>query len=373
MSGSDHAPSPDRSNTHRRLVLGGLLAAIAVAMGTCMIQAQTGAGACGSGSASGHQVPLKELHIQQPMILFVGGGRLVRRNLVTGEDTLLSDHGFAMSPSAVRSADGRWLSYSGVTAGKQSTQYWLYDLQTDQDRLVLEHPAWGGSIPAISPDGRYLAIAANYDSRWPDSSAASTYVFDTETLRPWRLGIPAEAPAASAWTLPEWSADGARLLLMTRDFRDGAARPREYRSWTLGAPNAEPMEGRWAEGQHAGHGRNEWRLNDAVVPAFEQRLLQGQGGAVAPTSPSGAWKVKVIEHHGSAVLEFTDPAGRVRQADTAPYDRCEGYAIALIGWIDGEHLVYRKPGMETLVVEPATGRVARLLSSEHDNDLLFGW
>lgn len=311
--------------------------------------------------------------IQQPLILFAEHGRLVRRDLLTGAEAMLSDHGFEHAPSVVRSADGRWLAYSGTLTDMRREQYWLYDLKTGQDQLVLETPAWGGSIPVFSPDGQQVAIAANYDSRWADASVAGTYVFDTATVHVRRLGIPAAVPATAAWTLAEWSADGSRLLLMTRDVRDNAAVPREYRSWTPGAPGAVPIEGRWVEAPYNAPGHDEWLLNGAVVPVFEQRLLQDRGGVVPPTSPDGAWSVKVIERDGGASLEFTDKSGTLRRADVGPYDQCEGFAVRLFGWIDSGHLVYGKPGNVTLVVEPATGRVAPLLDPQRDGGFQFGW
>lgn len=292
---------------------------------------------------------------------------------MTGVDTVLSAHGFEQALSVVRSADGRWLSYSGTLADLRRTQYWLYDLQTGQDRLVLETPAWGGSIPVFSPDGQRLAIAANYDSRWPDASTAGTYVIETATPLVHRLGIPAAAPPAAAWTSLEWSADGSRLLLMTRDFRDGSKRPREYRSWSPGAPAAMEMDGRWVEAPYSAPGHDEWLLNGVVIPVFEQRMLQGDAGGAPSTSPDGAWTVNVVESGGQAALEFTDRSGKVRRSDAGSHDECEGYAISLIGWIDDGHLVYRKPGHVTLVAEPATGRVAQLLDGDRDQGFQFGW
>lgn len=358
---------------HRRLLVAGLGVLAALAGGSYVMRGLQHVGGCGQEWSARTRSRLSDLRIRQPLLLFDAQGRLVRRDLVTGAETMLSDHGFESVPSVVRSADGRWLSYSGTLADLRRKQYWLYDLEAGQDRLVLETPAWGGAIPVFSPDGQRLAIAANHDSRWPDASMAGTYVFDTATLQVRRLGIPAAVPATAAWTLPEWSTDGSRLLLMTRDFRDGAERPREYRSWTLGASEAMAMEGRWVEAPHHAGGRDEWLLNDAVVPVFEQRTLQGSGGFASSNSPDGVWSVKVVEQDGAAALEFTDKVGRVRRADAGPYDACEGYAIRLIGWIDAGHLVYGKPGGVTLVVEPATGRVAPLLHAELDRGFQFGW
>ncbi|UUZ46945.1 hypothetical protein LP420_25170 [Massilia sp. B-10] len=79
------------------------------------------------------------------------------------------------------SFDGRWISYSGVQQKKGKTQYWLFDRKTKTDRLVFEHPAWGGGMPSFSPDGRYLSIDANYDTRWGNTSGAGMYLFDTAT------------------------------------------------------------------------------------------------------------------------------------------------------------------------------------------------
>ena len=345
----------------------------ALAAGGYAIRRMKNAGGCGHAVGPQSYSRLSDLHIRQPLIHFASRGRLVRRDLLTGVETVLSTHGFEDAPSVVRSADGRWLSYSGTLHDLRRTQYWLYDLHTGQDRLVLETPAWGGSTPVFSPDGQHLAISANYDSRWPDAGMAGTYVINTATLRVHRLGIPAEAPPTAAWTLPEWSADGRRLLLMTRDFRDGTERPREYRSWSPGASVSVTMEGRWVEAPNHAPGHDEWLLNGVAVPIFEQRMLQGQGGPVPSASPGGAWTVKVVESDGEAALEFTDKAGNVRRVDAGSYDQCEGFGIHLVGWIDEGHLVYRKPGLLTLVAEPATRRVAQLFSEEGDQGFLFGW
>lgn len=356
-----------------RLLVAGVMVLAAVAAASYVVGGARQMGSCGQKFSARSHARLSDLGIRQPLILFVAHGRLMRRDLLTGAETILSDHGFESAPSVVRSADGRWLSYSGTLTDLRRAQYWLYDLQTGQDRLVLETPAWGGSIPVFSPDGRRLALAANFDSRWPDAGMAGTYVFDTATLQVSRLGVPATAPATAAWTLPEWSADGSWLLLVTRDFRDKAERPREYRNWAPGGSAAVAMEGRWVEAPHSAPGHDEWLLNGAVLPVFEQRLLQSYGGAAPFTSPDGAWRVKVAERDGEAALEFTDKRGRVYRADAGRYDQCEGYAIRLIGWIDARHLVYGKPGGVTLVVEPETGRVAPLLHSERDQGVQFGW
>ncbi|HEY9109614.1 MAG TPA: hypothetical protein VIN58_23310, partial [Roseateles sp.] len=327
-------------------------------------------GGCGQDVSALTLARLDDMGISQPLIVFVANGRLVKRDLITGAETVLSDHGFESAPSVVRSADGRWLSYSGMLRDGRREQYWLYDLQTSRDRLVLETPAWGGGIPAFSPDGRWLAVAANYDSRWPDAESAGVYVADTATMVVKRLSSTDQMTVEAVWTSLEWAADGSRLLLMTRDMRDGQ-RPREYRSWVPGNAKAVAMQGRWAESA-AGLGSNEWLLNDAVVPVFEQRQLQGQSGLQPSPSPDGAWTVKVVERDGEGALEFTDRAGKVSRADVGPYDMCEGYSISVLGWLDAGHLVYRKPGSVTQVVEPATGRVAPLLRKQDDR-YLFGW
>ncbi|HSI49720.1 MAG TPA: hypothetical protein VLA61_15725 [Ideonella sp.] len=358
----------------RKIIIICVLATTAAALGAHFVSgAVKGSGrGCGRSAEVPTTARLADMHIQQPLLLFLAHGRMVRRNLTSGSDTVLSDHGFLFEPSVVRSADGRWISYSGELTDERRTQYWLYDMWSGQDRLVLETPAWGGSIPVFSPDGHYLAVAANYDSRWPDASMAGTYVFDTSTLKASRLGIPAAAPADTAWTDPEWSADGSRLLLMTIDERSGREHPREYRSWAPGTPAATPIEAQWVEEPQSGIGHSVWRLDGAEVPVFEQRLLQGQGGNAPTTSPDGSWTVKVLEPDGEAALEVTDRTGNTRRVDTGNYDGCEGFAFKLVGWIDPAHLVYRKPGPVTLVVEPATSRVAPLLQT-HDQSYLLGW
>ena len=325
---------------------------------------------CGQEVAGASQSRLVDMGVRAPLYLFSWSGQLVRRDLVTGADTVLSDHGFAAPPSTVRSADGRWIVYFGVLADRPFTQYWLYDMQTGHDRLVLEHPAWGGSIPAFSPDGHQLAIAANYDDRWPNNSSAGIYVFETASPQATRLGVPGGIPAEAAWTAAEWSNDGSRLLLMTLDHRPGT-RDRTYTSWGLGETSVRPIAARWVD-QSPPPGRVAWLAEAGEIQVFEQHRMQGsQGHRLAP-SPDGAWTPRLEQHGDTSALEVVGKDGRARQVDTGHYDQCEGYAVSVIGWIDAGHLVYRKPGSITLVYEPATGRVAPLLKA-NDHNYLFGW
>jgi len=325
---------------------------------------------CGQEAAGASQSRLVDMGIRTPLYLFSGSGQLVRRDLMSGADSVLSNHGFADPPSTVRSADGRWIVYFGVLANRPLTQYWLYDMQTSHDRLVLEHPAWGGSIPAFSPDGRQLAIAANYDDRWPNSSSAAIYVFETASAQATGLGIPGGIPAEAAWTAADWSSDGSRLLLMTLDQRPGK-HDRTYTSWSLGEASARPITARWVD-QSPAAGRVAWFTGAGEIQVFEQHGMQGSQGHRLASSPDGAWTPRLVQRGDASALEVVGKDGRARQVDTGHYDQCEGYAVSVIGWIDAGHLVYRKPGSITLVHEPTTGRVAPLLKA-NDHSYLFGW
>ena len=323
---------------------------------------------CGLDAAAQASVPVSEMDIRRPLYLFLANGRFVKRDLSTGFDTVLSEHGFNEATSTVRSSDGRWLSYSGNIAHRNLTQYWLYDYVGGQDRLVLEHPSWGGSIPAFSPDGRYLAIAANYDTRWPDANAAGVYVIDTATLKRQRLDIPTKLPAVETWASTEWSSDGSRLLLMTHGTLDGSYL-REYWSWRPGARQASQAEGRMVD-DGPGVRHDAWFVEGKEVELHRQGGMRGRSVGGLLSTADGGWVASVDDN---GILRVAGKDGRLLQADKAPYDACEGFSILPIGWIDSGHLVYRKPGGLVFIYEPSTQHVSRLLGDDPARSYDFDW
>ncbi len=323
-----------------------------------------GAG-CGKHESSGvRAVALAAIRSKTPLYVMKNSGRLLKVELSSGTTTVLSDRGFYMMPTLRPSGDGRWLSYSGVLKSAKKTQYWLFDRSSNTERLVYEHPAWGGGIPSFSPDSRYLAISASYDSRWDSDSSAGLFLFDTATSRLLTITLPARTVSRRAWVSTDWSQDGKALLIMVKS-------PMNEFSYFLYRPanrKIEAISGQYNSKEH----RHDFSSRTRAIPAAEELVPRSDLGQQSAWSPSRKWHAYFDQ--GQENLTYRLFAKNKEQVIKAVafgrYDQCEGRTLVISGWLDDRHLVYRI-SMAYFIFDVETGSTADLFG---DDDMpSFTW
>jgi hypothetical protein len=342
-----------------------------------LLAASVNVAAAGTGTASGcghaerpgnHQVALASMVIKTPLYVIQRDGKFSKVELDPHRTTLISDHGFDSMPTMRPSADGRWVSYSGVLRERDKTQYWLYDRQDNTDRLILEHPAWGGGIPDFSPDGRYLAIAASYDSRWGSIGNAGVYLFDTATSSMQSVEVPMTIAPRNAWASTTWSKDGNELLIMVRSM--AVTDQREYFSYRVATKRLEKLSGYYNSSIHEDVFKRQ-RKEIPLFPAVSPRSNLGQTSAV---SPDGQWRAYLGKEKadGTYPLNVVGKDRVIRQAALGRYEHCMGKTIYITGWLDDHHLAYRVSALSYFVYDAQSGRTAELFG-DHVGPSQFTW
>ncbi len=323
---------------------------------------------CGQAqTTTARTVALASMGIEAPLYMIEDSGRLVKMDLRTGANSILSDHRFYHMPTLRPSGDGRWLSYSGVLKGADKSQYWLYDRQTQTEQLVFEHPAWGGDIPRFSPDSRYLAISASHDSRWPNASRAGIYLFDTTTKRLHSVKLPALEANRTARVSADWSQDGKTLLILVRNML--AKEGFYYFSYRLDTTKIKTLSGRYNRtGLH-----HEFFHGAKAVPAAKEIPPRSIMAERAAWSPGRTWHAHFDQRQDSLPyqLVITNKKGVITPVAVGRNDHCLGRTLHIIGWLDGRHLVYRN-AMDYFVFDTDTGATASLVSEE-DMPMTFTW
>lgn len=320
---------------------------------------------CGAGQASKPAtVPLSALTIQQPLYLFEGDGSLSKLDLATGRTSVVATHAFKSSPHVAPSPNFRWISYHGVLKNEKATEYWLFDRQTGKSRLVHSHPAWGGSIPAFSPDSKLLAIAANYDRRWPSKEGAAIFLFDSGTLTPTRLPNPSQVaiPENLGFAHLYWSKDGGELLAMMRGFPKGQQGTREHFAYRMSDRVFEKISGTYDPRQEI-FSRAGARIDLASVPTIQSRISHGR-----LPSPDGKWKAELDR---KLVLTVSSANGDRKTVAAGSYDNCRGPTVGIHGWLNDRLMVYSLDD-EFYVFEASTGQQA-LMFSKSSRPADFFW
>lgn len=307
------------------------------------------------------------MRITTPLYAVEDAGRLVKLDLISGKTTILSDHGFDSAPTLRASADGRWLSYSGVLKTGNKTQYWLYDRRSNSERLVYEHPAWGGGIPGFSPDSRYLAIGASYDSRWTNASGAGIFVFDTATARLVSVELPPTIPVQKAWAATDWSQDGKTLLIMVRAMSGSG---QFYVGFHPASGRIEKLSGQYDSRTH----RHDFKRGATAIGVADEGVPRSHEAHRSVRSPGGRWHAYLDQRHDSRPyrLVVENKAGAIKPVAVGHYHQCEGYTLNIIGWLDERHLVYRHGMMKYLVFDAETGNTAQLYGDDN-TALSFTW
>lgn len=324
-------------------------------------------GGCGGSPANDKgKVPLASMHSDVPLYVARGSAGVVEMDLRSGTSTTLSRHGFYGTPRLHLSADGRWLSYDGFVDATSTSQYWLYDRRARSERLIYEHPQ-GGQMTAFSPDSRYLAIGAAYHDRWPDPSRAGLFLFDTTSMRLQRLPVPArkKLPAIIA---PAWSQDGKALLIMVRTewTPDGF----EYFSYDLATGRMEAIAGDYNKEAI----RHEFFRGAQRIPTTDE-IVRPTGLDGKPVwAPGQRWQARIDAHDGKPptyALRVSGKGSATRTAATGYHSHCLGATLAIHGWLDERHLIYRN-GMDYLMFDAQTGTTADLFTQK-DWPFEFTW
>ncbi|HEY0061604.1 MAG TPA: hypothetical protein VGC21_05765 [Telluria sp.] len=327
-------------------------------------------GGCGASmQATKQSVPLSLMKITTPVYRFDSAGRLFNVDLNQHRSTLVSDHQFREGgANVVLSADGQWLVYSGIAGQPGTTQYWLYDRHSETDRLVFEHQAWGGGITAFSPDGRFLAIAANYHHRWASTAGAGLYLFDTLTSKLLTVSLPATIPLKQAWMSTSWSQDGGELLIMRRSM--SGTDKWEYFSYRPISGTLERLSGHYDSTSH----QHVFVRESKPIPASEPVPLRSAMGLRDASSPDGQWRAYLGKAKPDSryplVLLGKDSARR--HIALGHHDHCMGDSVFITGWLDARHLVYRYVTLRYFVFDVETGNTAELFG-ETDGPKSFSW
>lgn len=296
-------------------------------------------------------------------------GELFQLDLEKHTSTRISNHGFDSGIPTVRpSFDGRWISYSGVQQKKGKTQYWLFDRKTKTDRLVFEHPAWGGGMPSFSPDGRYLSIDANYDTRWGNTSGAGMYLFDTATSSMVSVKLPTAIDQRVLWGSTNWSKDGRELLIQIRAMN--TSNSSEYYSYRPATKRIEKITGFYNSAMH----EHVFTRRSKEISLFGEVLPRSSPGSTSERSPDGKWHALLSEEKadGSYSLNIVSKNGEVKAVAIGGSENCIGKTVYIIGWLDDRHLVYRSRGVDYLVFDVVTGATADLFV-EKDGPTEFTW
>jgi hypothetical protein len=346
------------------------LAFMMVAAATASLAAAAvpvGGGGCGGAQATDKgKVPLASMHSDVPLYVARRSGAVVEMNLRSGTSTTLSNHGFYGTPTLHLSGDGRWLGYDGFVEATGMSQYWLYDRRAHSERLIYEHPQ-GGRMTAFSPDSRYLAIGAAYHDRWPDASRAGLFLFDTTSMRLQRIPVPArkKLPVIIA---PAWSQDGKALLIMVRTAwtPDGF----EYFSYDPGTGRMEAIAGDYNKEAN----RHEFFRGAQRIPTTEE-IVPPTGLDGEPVwAPGRHWQARIDGQEGKPptyALRVIGKGGASRTAATGYHSHCMGATLAIDGWLDERHLIYRN-GMDYLMFDAQTGMTADLFTDK-DWPFTFTW
>lgn len=335
-----------------------------------MVSAADGRAGCGQAPPNGvsKAAALASMNSRTPLYVMEDSGRLVKMDLRTSHKTILSDHGFYMTPTLRPSGDGRWLSYSGVLKGANKTQYWLYDRQTQSESLVYEHPAWGGGIPSFSPDSRYLVISAGYDHRWTDASRAGIYLFDTKTRRLKSVPLPTHQANRTAWISADWTQDGKALLILVRNM--AAKEGFDYFSYRLATKKVEALSGSFNRTAF----RHEFRRGAQAISALDEIKPRSELSERSAWSPRRSWHAHLDERRQDGLpyrLHITSKAGGTRPVAVGRFEHCEGATLHIIGWLDERHLAYRH-SMNYFLFDAETGTTA-VLFSEEQMPITFTW
>lgn len=117
-----------------------------------------------------------------------------------GEPAQLTEDGDVLRWEAVPSPDGKWIAHRD-----KNFRLWLYDVERDQNRLVVQSDQGDVNDLAWSPDSRFLAYAATAKNTF-----VQVWVHDLEAWS--STAVTTDRYNSYA---PAWSADGKRIYLLS--------------------------------------------------------------------------------------------------------------------------------------------------------------
>ena len=110
------------------------------------------------------------------------------------------------------------------------------------------------------------------------------------------------------------------------------------------------------------------------IPLFDAISPRSIAGLTSEYSPSGKWRAFLgpESRDRTYALKVTGPNGVAKEVAFGRYDDCEGKTLAITGWIDEQHLVYRDRSVNYFVFDTSTGNKADLFKDSEPTDV-FTW
>ncbi|MEQ1511707.1 MAG: hypothetical protein ABL934_03400 [Lysobacteraceae bacterium] len=240
--------------------------------------------------------------------------------------------------NATISPDGRWVAYGGdknlpyeqLIGDKRAEELWLFDRETGQTRLILQRPF--ASLMTVkasfSPDSRRLVTFSDYDERTPNDLESGLYLFDLHSGTARHLGY-SHTPSTGgeeSYGNPSWAVDG-RLFLY---YRGDSTR---YLLVDAETGASTDVEGRYDERRHD----HEFIENGKPIVMLKQHSTQSRLMISTLDSPDGSSRARIDENRRLWIEANGHPDMLVAKGG---YNDCEGQTIGILGWLQGDHLVY---------------------------------
>jgi hypothetical protein len=299
--------------------------AAALALSSCSTGESPGTVGCGAPSPK-VATTAGWIHARTPLYLVDEKGRLQRGTFGGDAWTPVSDHGFTSQPHVAIDRSHRWIGYQGAVGDGTRWQYWLFDLETGSDRLVLELTADAWALPSFSPDGRTMAMFV--DPVKPGAADAGMYLVDTQTATVRHLPLPPDYPASDRIVgRQSWSATGDLLVWI------GHHPLRGYRV-SLADGSYHPIEAK-----DRTNGLYSFAQDGEDIELAEEAFPQSQWARQRAESADGKWVAEIDRQHR---LRLSPASGDDRVIAQGSVNDCEGITIGVMGWVDGgEYVVYR--------------------------------
>lgn len=321
------------------------------------MQAATEGGGCGGSSKTARTPHQFEVPNNHTLYGFSENGTLYRGTFNGGPWKKIQPHEFEGVDAQI-SPDGRWIAYGGDLAREFSdlignpnaNELWLFDTRTQRSRRIMQRP-FASMITVntvFSPDSRYAATFASFDSRTPDDQRSGLFLTDLTEGTTSALGFSQQSipGKGEVYGSPSWSRDRHIYLLYRKDGDF------EYTSIDPSNGRSHRISGRYIEDEI----RHEFIENGKAVSIQDERDLPSRYSLQSLASPGGTNKAEI--NAGYELTLSTPDAARIK-IDEGRYDMCEGIMIGIVGWLDEDYLLYKKEG-EYFVYQMTSGHSRRI-------------